>query len=57
MKNTVTFHKARLVVGCALIGSVLTGVVFGWFDTSFDPRVIGAGIGALAGAVKVFHLI
>lgn len=50
-------HKLRLIAGCALIGSVVTGVLFGWFDLSFDPRSIGAGAGALAGALKVFHIV
>lgn len=56
MKNTLTLHKLRLVAGGALVGSVLAGVFFGWIDTSFDPRAIGAGLGALASAAKIFHL-
>ena len=51
------FHKVRLIVGGALIGSVVAGVLFGWFDLSFDPRTIGASLGALASAAKVFHLV
>lgn len=52
----LTFQTVKLVAGCALIGSVLTGVIFGWIDTSFDPRVIGAGVGAATGAAKAWHL-
>lgn len=52
-----TLHKIRLVAGCALIGSVVTGVVFGWFDLSFDPRTIGASLGAVAGTLKVLHIV
>jgi hypothetical protein len=52
-----TLRKVRLVAGCALIGSVVAGVCFGWVDLSFDPRAIGATIGTLAGAIKVFHLV
>lgn len=57
MNTNETLHKVRLVAGCALIGSVVTGVCLGWFDWSFDPRAIGAGIGATAGALKVMHII
>ena len=49
-------HKLRLVAGFALIGSVAAGVVLGWADLSFDPRAVGASLGAVAGAIKVFHL-
>ena len=57
MGKTFTLHKVRLIAGCALIGSVLTGVAFGWLDLSFDPRAIGAGVGALAGTLKAIHVI
>lgn len=52
-----TIRKLRLVAGCALIGSVVTGVTLGWCDFSIDPRTFGAGLGALAGLIKVFHLV
>ena len=55
-KTPVTFHRLRLIAGCALIGSVMAGVFFGWIDAPVDPRAFGAGIGAVAGAIKVFHL-
>jgi hypothetical protein len=49
-------HKLRTVLGFALVGSVLTGVFFGWMDLSFDPRIIGASAGALLSVVKVYDL-
>lgn len=49
-------HKLRLIAGFALIGSVAAGVALGWADLSFDPRAIGASLGAVAGTIKVFHL-
>jgi len=54
-KSAPTLHKLRFVTGCALIGSVLTGAFFAWVPVPFDLRVVGAGIGALAGAFAVFH--
>ena len=56
MHTILTLHRARLLVGCALIGSVLAGVLFGWFDTPFDPRIVGAGAGVLAGLYKLTHV-
>jgi hypothetical protein len=56
-RTQLTIRKLRLVAGCALIGSVVTGVTLGWYDFSFDPRTVGAGLGALAGLIKVFHLV
>lgn len=54
----ISFHpgirELRLVAGFALIGSVVTGALFGWIDLPFDPRPIGAGLGALAGILKAF---
>lgn len=55
MNIRAKLHKVRLVAGCALVGSVVTGVCFGWIDMSFDPRTIGASVGAIAGLVKVLH--
>jgi len=52
-----TLPKLRIVAGCALIGSVLAGVLFGTFDLSFDPRVVGASAGAIISAIKVFQLV
>ncbi len=50
MRNTFTIHKLRFVVGCALVGSVLTGVFLGWVPVPFDLRIVGASIGAFVGA-------
>lgn len=55
-KPMSTIHKMRLVVGCTLVGSVVAGAAFGWFDTPVDPRALGAGLGALAGILTTFHL-
>ncbi len=49
-------QRLRVVLGFALIGSALTGVVFGHADLSVDPRTIGASAGALLGALKAFEL-
>jgi hypothetical protein len=57
MNHKVTLRKLRLVAGGALIGSVIAGVFLGWIDMSLDPRLVGAGVGAVAGAVKVFHFV
>jgi hypothetical protein len=56
VRHNPMLHKLRLVAGCALIGSVVTGVFFGWHDFSIDPRTVGASLGAAAGALKVFHV-
>lgn len=55
-ESNPTLHKMRWVAGCALIGSVLAGVLFGWADLSFDPRAIGAGAGAITGTLKLLHV-
>jgi hypothetical protein len=57
MNTYPALRKLRWVAACGLIGSVSAGVAFGWIDSSVDPRTIGASVGALAAAVKVFHLI
>ncbi|MFZ6773067.1 hypothetical protein ACO0LB_10175 [Undibacterium sp. SXout7W] len=51
MKNT-NIHKLRVIVGYALIGSVLTGALLSWIPIPFDLRIIGASVGALAGTVS-----
>lgn len=48
-KGDKQIHRAKFVVGCALIGTVVTGAFFGWVPASFDVRIIGAGLGAIAG--------
>jgi hypothetical protein len=54
-KTNKTLHNLRYVTGCALIGSVLTGVFFAWIPAPFDLRVVSASIGALVGAMTLFH--
>ena len=39
----------------ALVGCVVAGALLGWADLPFDPRVGGATLGAVFGAIK-FHL-
>jgi hypothetical protein len=42
-------HSVRLVASFALLGAVLTGIAVGWVgQLPFDPRIIGAVVGALA---------
>jgi len=55
-KKNSTIHKLRIIAGFALVGSVLTGVFLGWAPVPFDLRVVGAGVGAFAGAVSAFRL-
>lgn len=55
MKNT-NIHKLRVIAGYALIGSVLTGTLLGWVPMPFDLRIVGASVGAVAGAVAS-HLV
>ena len=50
-------RKLRMVAGYALIGSVSTGAIFGWMDSSIDPRAIGASIGALTAIFQIFRPI
>jgi hypothetical protein len=49
-------RKIRIILGSALVGSVMTGVFFGWMDLSFNPRIIGASLAALVSVVKVYRL-
>lgn len=51
-----TMHNMRIIAGGALIGSVLTGVFFGWVPSPFDLRVVGAGLGALASAATLLRI-
>jgi hypothetical protein len=57
MNTYPALRKLRLVAGYALIGSVSAGVIFGWTDSSVDPRAIGASIGALTAIATVFDLV
>jgi hypothetical protein len=49
---TMTVRSLRLVASFALFGAVLAGALVGWQDFSFDPRIIGALIGAAAGIAE-----
>lgn len=51
----LTLRNLRLVAAGALAGSVLAGVFFGGWVTSFDPRSIGAPLGALTVAVLLWR--
>ncbi len=55
MKDQHVFRNLRIVVGFALIGSVLSGATLGHFDFSIDPRIVGAAIFALGSAARVFY--
>jgi hypothetical protein len=57
MGSQMTLENLRLIAGGALIGSVTAGALLGWIDMPFDPRLIGAGIGAAFSAIKAFHLL
>jgi len=50
----------RLTASFALLGAVLTGMLAGWtgHDLPFDPRWIGAGVGAVASIfAQIAHLV
>lgn len=47
-----TVRKLKIIVGCALVGSVLTGTFLGWVVLPFDLHIVGATVGALVGAFK-----
>lgn len=48
------FHALRTIASFALLGAVLTGAVLGWFHTTpFDPRLVGAAVGAFIGLLLV----
>lgn len=44
-------RSLRLTASFALLGAVIAGVLLGWHGFSFDPRIIGAGLGAVASVV------
>ena len=55
---TMTFRSLRLTASFALLGALITGVLVGWQDFSFDPRLIGAFLGAAVGiAVQASHAL
>jgi hypothetical protein len=54
----MTVRSLRLTASFALLGAVLTGALVGWQDFSFDPRLIGAAVGAIAGiAAQAGHAL
>lgn len=46
--SLITLRNLRLITAGALAGSVFAGAFFGGWVTSFDPRSVGAPLGALA---------
>jgi hypothetical protein len=55
---TMSVRSLRLTASFALLGAILAGVLIGWQDLSFDPRLIGALLGAAAGvAVQAAHVL
>jgi hypothetical protein len=53
-------RSLRLVASFALFGAVIAGILTGWtgHDLSFDPRLIGAGVGAIASILaQAAHLV
>lgn len=45
--------RLRYITGCALIGSVSAGALFGWFNFPFDPHIVGIAIGSLVGVLSL----
>ena len=55
---TMTVRSLRLTASFALLGALIAGALIGWQDFSFDPRLIGAFLGAAAGiAVQASHAL
>ena len=55
---TATVRSLRLTASFALLGALITGALIGWQDYSFDPRLIGAVLGAAAGvAAQAAHVL
>jgi hypothetical protein len=55
---TITVRSLRLTASFALLGAIVAGAIIGWQDFSFDPRLIGAAMGAIAGiAAQVLHAV
>jgi hypothetical protein len=53
-------RSLRLTASFALLGAIVAGILAGlsWHDLSFDPRLVGAGIGAVASIfAQVAHLV
>jgi hypothetical protein len=57
-KMTMTVRSLRLIASFALLGALVAGALIGWQDFSFDPRLIGAFLGAAVGiAVQARHAL
>jgi hypothetical protein len=57
-KMTMTVRSLRLIASFALLGALVAGALIGWQDFSFDPRLIGAFLGAAVGiAVQASHAL
>jgi hypothetical protein len=53
---TITVRSLRIITSFALLGALIAGALIGWQDFSFDPRWIGALVGAAVGiAVQASH--
>jgi hypothetical protein len=51
-------RSLRLTASFALLGAVVAGAVLGWHGYDFDPRVIGAVVGAVASVfAQVAHVV
>ena len=50
-----TLRDLRLIASGALVGSIFAGAFFGGWVTSFDPRSVGAPLGALAVAILLWR--
>ena len=42
-----TIHFLKIVVGCSILGILIAGLLFGWVNTNYDIREIGAMSGAI----------
>ena len=55
---TMTVRSLRLTASFALLGALIAGALVGWQDFSFDPRLIGAFLGAAIGiAAQASHAL
>jgi hypothetical protein len=55
---TMTVRSLRLTASFALLGALIAGALIGWQDFSFDPRLIGAFLGAAVGiAAQASHAL
>ena len=51
-------RSLRLTSSFALLGALIAGALLGWHEFSFDPRIIGAAVGAVASVVaQIAHAV